>query len=713
MITATHVLQPPKSLIDAVRQQTLVPFVGAGISVGAVHGLSPDKQFPDWNGLILRLARRLELEQKPQDAAVVAAALPDTMVAAQLAVESLGRPAFLDEMTRAFGRPRPPVGANLSATHAIWRLRSSFVMTTNYDLALEWPWDPTQIQRVHNDDPTYLAAIDQAPQTLRRIWYVHGSIGRVDTLILTSDQYKKLYPEGNPKRVEYQNAFNQFQQLLANRSFLFLGFSLAEPVLRRKLQDVLDITGKAAPIKFLLLKAGEADDAKKKDFFDNFNVQVIEFETFGAPMIAAIDAIGREAWGDSPLPFRVGVTDEMQPLVDSLLTGVTGLSLAPAVTARIYNTAKPAAWTHAATSGDGITLLQEAIVALGGALIRADDGVPPLLEFANRLIPEVGEPWLSRLRLWMDDAIERLGRDQAGRDRLTQHLAGVQNAAGPDRVQVLVRIQTPPATSDEWLVHAWSWTGLRVPDSLFGAEGKRYEKGRSEEVVYNLVEELEARDVDPDLTSIAFIVPSVLACEAIHGWRLAASVAQDPPLGVSYTVTVRPLERLERTPLLRRRFKKAWDDVKKRAAQMLTLLDANAAAPAAGVPAIILDAAAAMKQDLAATLEKQGVRCVVLSDAPCPTALGNLSAVLNTTAPAILWHGNRGVASAEAEKVIRALLEAGPVADLPQRLRSERSAAFADTTGAHHGMHLTLIWDDTDYMPPEQEALARARVETI
>ena len=88
ILGSTTMFQPPKSLIDAVRQKTLVPFIGAGMSVGAVHDLTPDKQFPDWNGLILRLAKRLENDQGAAVAAKVSAALPDTVAAAQLAVDT-------------------------------------------------------------------------------------------------------------------------------------------------------------------------------------------------------------------------------------------------------------------------------------------------------------------------------------------------------------------------------------------------------------------------------------------------------------------------------------------------------------------------------------------------------------------------------------------------------------------------------------------------
>ena len=232
---------------------------------------------------------------------------------------------------------------------------------------------------------------------MRRIWHLHGSINRVDTLILTSDQYLKLYPDGSAKRTDYQNAFNQFQQLLATRAFLFLGFSLAEPVLRRKLNDVLEMTARAAPLKYLLLRAGEADGAAQKAFLDNYNVQVIEFENFGAPMIEAIDAIGREAWADSLVVRGVGLTSEMETLVESLLQQLVGLVMPPQAVARIYNAVKPDAWFPLLTSGDGIALLREATVLLGGAVTPGRDALPPLLDFVDRLAAEATEPWLTRL----------------------------------------------------------------------------------------------------------------------------------------------------------------------------------------------------------------------------------------------------------------------------------------------------------------------------
>jgi hypothetical protein len=146
---------------------------------------------------------------------------------------------------------------------------------------------------------------------------------------------------------------------------------------------------------------------------------------------------------------------------------------------------------------------------------------------------------------------------------------------------------------------------------------------------------------------------------------------------------------------------------------MLAVLEPNGAVPAARVAALLLDATAALKRDLSATLEKQGVRCIVLREPPCATALGQLNAVLETTAPAILWYRDSSATPEHVEATMREILAGGSIADLPRRIRDERLEAFRDETGTHRGAHLTLVWDDTDYLPPEHDRDARAKVETI
>ncbi|MEZ5285877.1 MAG: SIR2 family protein [Vicinamibacterales bacterium] len=608
---------PPATLVDAVRQRTLVPFVGAGISVGAVHGLAPELRFPSWPELIARLAGRLEAEQQQAHAAEVKAE-PNALRAAQIAVDRLGRPLFLDEMRKAFDRRRAPVGADLSSAAAIWRLRAPFVLTTNYDAVLEWPWDPAEVQRVHNDDPTLLGTLD-ADAARRRVWHLHGSIDRVDTIILTTREYEKLYPAGTPKRLDYQNAFDRFKQLLATRPFLFLGYSLDEPLLRALLVDILDITGKTAPNKYLLLRAGQADAATQTALRHDYNVHVLEYEDFGPPLVAAIHAIGHEAWGDTLDVSTLRTTADMMALVTDLRTQLRGLAPRADV-ARLYNAARPAAWEHQLTGGDGVDLLDGAILRLAEAVAAGADQPPPLVDFVDRLRGESVEPWRTRLASWIDSALVRLTTDAASRARVKGWLASARShPAAPGHVLVRISAGAPPG--DDWLVHAWAWSGSRTPESVFGAEGAPYRRARQASWLSDLVDALEARRADPDQTTLAFLVPSRLALATIHQWQLPAEDRPRPAhrrhLHRDRSAPRAVVPCPSRAAPLRRQGVGRPDDARVGRARAAL---AGRRHPRRARRPRTARCVARVTGDLAAFLDKQGVRCVVLRDAPSAPA---------------------------------------------------------------------------------------------
>jgi NTP-dependent ternary conflict system VMAP-like protein len=425
-------------------------------------------------------------------------------------------------------------------------------------------------------------------------------------------------------------------------------------------------------------------------------------------MVEAINSISLAAWPDKPNLGGWGLTTVMSPLVESLLDKTRGLVLEPRFVRRAYSRSKPRGWNDVLKGSDGVTLLNEAIPDLGRA-VQKEKGPPPLLDFVARLTTRAGEPWATDLNDWLDDAATTLGVDRA------LVTAGL-DAEATEAVQVLVRIRTnadAPAqvAAGEWLVHAWSWRGTRIPETLFNAEGRRFKVGASQEIAYALIDELEDADGNPDLTHIAFIVPATLAWQPIHSWRPAVGALIDPPIGATYTVTVRPLERVQQVRMLRLRFKKAWDELKKNTAKMLAVLDSTKAMPAGGIHAVMLDASAVIDDDLRSILGTAEAPCVVLRKAPSAASIAQLNDVLNqTTAPVILWSQDTSPAGAEA--AIRDLLQAGPIASIPRRIRDKRKDAFRDKTGQHPGAGLMLIWDNADYAPPEQEPDARARFET-
>ena len=124
----------PRSLVQAVSQGRIVPFVGSGASMAVKRGL-----FPSWDGLLLNLAEKLDEEANEDTAEIVRRFVKKKQLnkAADEAVESLGKAHFRDVMKTTFGIQQPK-DVDLSLPKAIWSLEPRVVVTTNYDRVLEW-----------------------------------------------------------------------------------------------------------------------------------------------------------------------------------------------------------------------------------------------------------------------------------------------------------------------------------------------------------------------------------------------------------------------------------------------------------------------------------------------------------------------------------------------------------------------------------------------
>jgi len=291
---------PPQTLVEAVKNRTVVPFIGTGLSVSVGREI-----FPDWRGLIEQLASRLESEGLEPAAVKVRQYLADRKFpeAAELAFEKLKSSRFRKEMGKAFD-VRPPAHADLSAVQALWRIRPTGLITTNYDDVLRWPFGgaalpyplpPPSPRLAHNDDPDLLQQL-VTPELDERplVWHLHGSVERPVTIILTQRQYQRLYGADSEQFKQYAFALEQLRTLFANRTLFFVGFSLEDPFVRAQLKDIFAVTAAQNPVSFVLLKKGERDP---DSLLAQYNVQVIEFDDFGPPMARALAEIAEAAWG--------------------------------------------------------------------------------------------------------------------------------------------------------------------------------------------------------------------------------------------------------------------------------------------------------------------------------------------------------------------------------------------------------------------------------
>ena len=193
------------ALVDAFLRGQCVLFAGAGVSASAL---------PKWRRLVDLLSRALpELEAE-------GATPGDFLDIAQWYVEAHGRERLLRELVSIYGG-QPAQPTELAA--AVAALPSSLYFTTNYDEVLE------AALRARGDlpdvvvDDRHIALVDERYRTT--VIKLHGSVTVPESIVLTREDYV-TYGETHKAAITY------LQSLLATRTFLFVGFSFADPNFR-------------------------------------------------------------------------------------------------------------------------------------------------------------------------------------------------------------------------------------------------------------------------------------------------------------------------------------------------------------------------------------------------------------------------------------------------------------------------------------------------
>ena len=230
----------PRELIEAVRRSQVVPFVGAGVSMGVKRGL-----FPSWIQLLEGLAERMREEGLPESAITEVRqriTQGDFLTAAETAFQELGAYRF-NRFLRERLRLRLPRDADLSVIQALWELRPPVVLTPNYDDVLLWGREDAEA--VSNDQDDELNLMDaEASADSPRVWYLHGTIHRLSTLVLAGADYKRLYGDSAQpvSYSQYTNALVRLREWIRAKPFLYMGFSFSDPYVLKQLEHVIGIT---------------------------------------------------------------------------------------------------------------------------------------------------------------------------------------------------------------------------------------------------------------------------------------------------------------------------------------------------------------------------------------------------------------------------------------------------------------------------------------
>ncbi|MDX6765251.1 MAG: SIR2 family protein [Candidatus Methylacidiphilales bacterium] len=286
----------PATLVERLRSNRVLPFIGAGVSMAVKAAGNSEPLFPSWRTLLERAAGRLDREQKPAYAGVVRNLLaidkPDFLDAAKRAKEGLG-PVWFDFLKEQFDHQREAASdETLTLARAVWTLGSNLIVTTNYDRVLRWSCAKQDDVGLWNiEAPAEQAAAIRDGLKRPVIWHLHGSIDDASNIILTPDGYDRLYPTSTT-----QNRFTAAQEtlrtLLATHSFLFIGYSLNDHAFGLQLKAISDMFVGANGPHYALVHSSSVETVKAQRLP---GIELIEFAEYGPGLESLVQTLGKES----------------------------------------------------------------------------------------------------------------------------------------------------------------------------------------------------------------------------------------------------------------------------------------------------------------------------------------------------------------------------------------------------------------------------------
>ncbi len=299
-------MQIPSMLQQALGDGRVIPFVGVGVSRAVVRRDDHKAPlFPSWWELLDRGARSIEAE-RPRDALLVRTLLdgdePEYLEAARRLRAAMPGRLWSDLLKQQIDPRRQHVhNPSLALARAVWDLGSQLVITTNYDRVLDWACpERDDLVRLVNDAPAELAEIIRGPRdraTRPTVWYLHGHIDNVDSLVLTPDGYQALYASEEFEH-RYRAALAAIEGCMATHTLLFVGFSMADEYVGTTLRAVFERFAGYAGTHYALLPAREVAAVKRQQL----PVTPLAFDDF-----AALPEILRELGRQSAI--TAGVTE--------------------------------------------------------------------------------------------------------------------------------------------------------------------------------------------------------------------------------------------------------------------------------------------------------------------------------------------------------------------------------------------------------------------
>jgi len=287
----------PQSLIDVIKNNTLIPFVGAGISMGIKDINNKDNLiFKNWTNSLLDAVKLLKDEGKNNEATNVESELkifPVDYLAIASKIHKYLNSHWNKYLTQTFDKSYENINQDsLNIANEILKI-NNLVITTNYDNVLKWACE-NKNDLIEWDKKALYGQVDSLKQnpSKQTIWYLHGKISNPDDIVFTKESYEETYKENS-------GAIEVLKYHLLTKSFIFCGFSLDDPYIKIQLEKLKSIFGTNLSKHYMIIQKGQ-----QKDFSYLGDIQFLEVENYDKDYLSLLKKINQQKNSNPVLPIQ-------------------------------------------------------------------------------------------------------------------------------------------------------------------------------------------------------------------------------------------------------------------------------------------------------------------------------------------------------------------------------------------------------------------------
>lgn len=276
----------PQSLIDAIKNNTLIPFVGAGVSMG-IKDNQDNRIFKSWTNSLLDAVEILNNEQKTKEATAIKALLdlPDVdYLEIASKIHKYLNSHWNTYLKQTFDKSFETINQDsLQIPKEILKI-NNLVITTNYDNVLNWAYNNENKDLIEWDKKALYGQVESLKQnpSKQTIWYLHGKISNPDDIVFTKESYEETYKENS-------GAIEVLKSHLLTKSFLFCGFSLDDQYIKMQMEKLKEIFGTNLSKHYMIIQKGQ-----KKDFSYLGDIHFLEVENYDKDYLALLQEINQQ-----------------------------------------------------------------------------------------------------------------------------------------------------------------------------------------------------------------------------------------------------------------------------------------------------------------------------------------------------------------------------------------------------------------------------------